>query len=300
MNGGPFFGSKRSPARSPSSHAARTRTTKAETREGGRKSCSREASLPFSPRPERREGALLAERAGECNLGCLSRQRRLAQQIIHSEPVRKHREPAVEIARPLGLGPIAIELEAVFIRVAQVQCFADAVIGGAVEGNARGDQTPQRVGERRPGRIHDREMEKARGAARRWRPTAALPGIEADMVVVAAGRDERRLRRITLHQLETEHAAIEAERAIEIGDSEMNMADPGAWHDRARRQSGAAGGLLRALIRHPGNLLRMVRRATATSQTGRPARIPGAKRPIHRRKYLERYTQVMAHQLRCG
>src|SRR5947209_15000143 len=61
----------RSPARSPSSHAkARTRTTKAETREGGTgpaRHPRRGASLPFSPRPERREGALLAEGGGDCN-----------------------------------------------------------------------------------------------------------------------------------------------------------------------------------------------------------------------------------------
>ncbi len=34
-----------------------------------------------------------------------------------------------------------------------------------------------------------------------------------------------------LHHLEAEHAAIEAERALEIGDLEMDMPDPGAGDD---------------------------------------------------------------------
>jgi hypothetical protein len=56
----------------------------------------------------------------------------------------------------------------------------------------------------------------------------ALPGVEADVVMIAARRNERRAVAHPLHHLEAEHAAIEAERAVEIGDLEMNMPDPGA------------------------------------------------------------------------
>ena len=59
----------------------------------------------------------------------------------------------------------------------------------------------------------------------------ALPGVEADVVMIAAGRNERRARAHALHQLKAEHAAIEAERAIEIGDLEMDMPDPRAGDD---------------------------------------------------------------------
>ena len=59
----------------------------------------------------------------------------------------------------------------------------------------------------------------------------AFPGVEADVVVIAAGRNERRAGAHPLHHLEAEHAAIEAERAIEIGDLEMDMPDPGAGDD---------------------------------------------------------------------
>ncbi len=68
----------------------------------------------------------------------------------------------------------------------------------------------------------------------RWRRTAAaLPGIEPDVMMIAAGGDEGRLLRQALRQLETQHAAIEAERAIEIGHFEMDMADADAGIDRS-------------------------------------------------------------------
>ena len=93
------------------------------------------------------------------------------------------------------------------------------------------DHAVQRVGQRRPGRIEDRGVKQPGGARRRRMAAFALPGVEADVVVIAAGRDERRAGAHPLHQLEAEHAAIEAERAIEIGDLEMDMPDPGAGDD---------------------------------------------------------------------
>jgi len=54
-------------------------------------------------------------------------------------------------------------------------------------------------------------------------------------MMIAAGRDERRLGAESLHQFETEHVAIELQRAVDIGDSQMNMADAGAGIDRRRR-----------------------------------------------------------------
>ena len=59
----------------------------------------------------------------------------------------------------------------------------------------------------------------------------AFPGIQPDMVVIAAGRNECRAGTEALHQLKSEHAAIKSERAIEIGDLEMNMPDPRSRDD---------------------------------------------------------------------
>src|SRR5438128_11960324 len=89
----------------------------------------------------------------------------------------------------------------------------------------------QGIGERRPGRVEDRGMEEASGP--RWRRMAALalPGIETDVVMIAAGRNKCRARAHTLRQLEAEHAAIEAERAVEVGDLQVHMPDPRASDD---------------------------------------------------------------------
>src|SRR5688572_30415243 len=79
-----------------------------------------------------------------------------------------------------------------------------------------GDETLQGIGEIGAGRIEDGEMVETGGAGR-WRPTArAFPGIEADMVMIAAGRDEGGLIAHFLDKLEAEHAAIEIEGALDI------------------------------------------------------------------------------------
>ena len=123
------------------------------------------------------------------------------------------------------------QLDAVFVGIAQVEGFAHAVIAGAIERNARAQHAMQRIGECRPRRIEDGSVEEAGGARRRWMATLALPGIESDVVVVAAGRDECGARAHALHQLEAEHIAIEAERAVEVGDLEVDMSDAGTGDD---------------------------------------------------------------------
>ena len=46
------------------------------------------------------------------------------------------------------------------------------------------------------------------------------------MVMVAAGRDEGGLAcRTAASSVEAQHAAVEAERAVEVGDLEMDVAD---------------------------------------------------------------------------
>jgi hypothetical protein len=50
-------------------------------------------------------------------------------------------------------------------------------------------------------------------------------------MVIAASRDKCRLRPPALHQLEAEHAAIEFQRALDIGNLEMDMADASAGID---------------------------------------------------------------------
>ena len=108
---------------------------------------------------------------------------------------------------------VPIKLDAVLVRVAQVKRLGDAVIGGAVERDLGDDQTVQRVGERLAGRVEDSRVEEA-GSARGGRRAAfVLPGVEAEMVVVAAGRNEGRAR-VAGGQLEAEHRAVKIERPV--------------------------------------------------------------------------------------
>ena len=108
------------------------------------------------------------------------------------------RQRAVRVARPFFLRPVAIELDAVVVRIAQVERLADAVVARAVERDAGFDQPAERIGKRRARRVEDRDMVKAGRAGRRRRTAFALPGVQTDMVVIAAGRDEGGARAVAL------------------------------------------------------------------------------------------------------
>ncbi len=147
-----------------------------------------------------------------------------AKQIVQVERVGEHLQRAVRLLRPLLLRPVPIKLDAVVVRVAQIERLGDAVVAGAFERDLGGDQPPQRVGQKPAGRVENGGMVKAGGAGGGRRAAAALPGVQADMMVVAAGRDEGRARPAGGHR-ETQHAAIEIERPLQVGDLEMDVAD---------------------------------------------------------------------------
>ena len=97
-----------------------------------------------------------------------------------------------------------------------------------------GDQPPQRVGEVGARRIENGQVIEPGRAWRRRRAAGALPGVETDVVMVAAGGNERRLGAVALGELETQHAAIESERPIEVGHLEVDMTDFGFGRYRPR------------------------------------------------------------------
>src|SRR5687767_1777668 len=98
-----------------------------------------------------------------------------------------HGECAVGIFRPLVLRTVPIELDAVLVRIAQIERLADAVIGRAVELDAGRDKAAQSIRERSPRRIEDRGVIEPGRAARGRRAALALPGVERDVVVIAPG-----------------------------------------------------------------------------------------------------------------
>ena len=118
-----------------------------------------------------------------------------------------------------------IELNAVFIGIAEIKGLADAVVGRAVEVNSCADETAQRITKRSPVGVADGEMEKAGRSRRRRGATFAFPGIESDMMMVAACADERGLGAHALRQLEAEDATIELKCAIEIRHLEVDVAN---------------------------------------------------------------------------
>src|SRR5262245_3737988 len=122
---------------------------------------------------------------------------------------REHPEASVLVPRPLLLRAIPVELEAVPVRVAEVEGFADSVIRGALERDARLDKATERIRERSAVGVADRGVEEPGVAGRRRRRPEGLPRVEADVVVVAAGRDEHRLVAVPGLFLEAEDAHVE-------------------------------------------------------------------------------------------
>ena len=94
------------------------------------------------------------------------------------------------------------------------------------------DEPAERVRERGAVGIADREVEEARVPGRRRRAAAALPRVQADVVVIAARGDERRVLAHPLLQLEAEHADVEVERALDVGHLQVDVADLVARIDR--------------------------------------------------------------------
>src|SRR5712691_2602920 len=111
---------------------------------------------------------------------------RFVEESFEIECARVHRQLAVRRARPLVMGPIPVELDAVVIWISQIERFADTVIGCAVERDARVDQPPQGVTQRGTGRIQDGEVIEAGRPWRGWVATAAFPGVQPDVVMIVA------------------------------------------------------------------------------------------------------------------
>ncbi len=203
---------------------------------------------PFRRRPWRRRAAPCGARAGARRRSA-SRARVAADSGAGSDPVARLRmRRASSSSASTSSRSVVIWIEPSAARghwsfgrsqysssplpsgIAQVERFADAVIRGAVERHVRVDQAAQRVGERRAIGIADRRVIQAR----RWRrrgAVAALPGVQADVVVIAAGAEERGRRADAGGHLEPEHALVERERAVEVGDFQVDVPDVDAWID---------------------------------------------------------------------
>src|SRR5215831_18368357 len=114
--------------------------------------------------------------------------RRLGEQAREVEPPRDHGDALpLRGSRPLLLRPVSIELDAVSVRISEIDGLTDTVVGGAVERDAgvedalHGSREVRAIGKAHRDVVEPGRPRRGRGAA------VALPGVEADMVVVTAG-----------------------------------------------------------------------------------------------------------------
>jgi hypothetical protein len=99
------------------------------------------------------------------------------------------------------------------------------MIGGTFERNVGGKETAEGVRQFGAGRIKYGQMIQA-GSSGRWRgTTGAFPGVEADVVMVAASGKKSGLAAEALGEFKTQNIAIKSERAVKVRDLEMDMAD---------------------------------------------------------------------------
>jgi len=117
---------------------------------------------------------------------------RFAKQALQIETACVHGQLTAVVTRPKFARPVAIELDAVVVGIAQINRFAYPVIGCAFERDAGAQDTAQRGGQRRTCGVDDSGVIEP-CSARRWRrATQALPGVQSDVMVVAASREKRR------------------------------------------------------------------------------------------------------------
>src|SRR6266567_1212898 len=140
---------------------------------------------------------------------------------------------AVRVAVPLFLRPVPAQLEAVLLRVAQIDRLVGAVVVEAVDGVARVAQPAQSVAKPGPRRVADRHVVQP-CRPRRWRAAALrLPCVEAEVVVVAAGGHEEHRRGLD-DDVESEDADVEALDLAQVAGSQVDVADVHAGFNRTR------------------------------------------------------------------
>ena len=133
--------------------------------------------------------------------------------------------PAAGRPGPLLFRPVAVELDPVPVGIAEVDRLGDAVVGRAVDRPTGLGEPPQRVAERAPVRVADRDVIEPGRPRRRSRPAARLPGVQSEVMVVPPGRDEGRLVADPLRHVEAQDVAVEGEGAVDVGDLQVDVTD---------------------------------------------------------------------------
>jgi len=165
------------------------------------------------------------------------------QEIVEVEREGHHREVAPGVLRPLRRVAVPVELNPVAIRVVEIERLAHPVIGGAAERHPVADEAAKSVGQLLAPGVEDRDVVEPGRAGGGPVAAAALPGVEPDVMVVAPGGEKGSLTSVALRDLEAEDAVVEGDRAVEIGDLEVDVPDPGRRRDGAVARGSVVGRL---------------------------------------------------------
>ncbi len=79
--------------------------------------------------------------------------------------------------------------------------------------------------------VEDGEVVEAGGAGSGRFATEAFPRVQADVMMITACGDEGGLASVALGELEAEHAAVEIQGTIQVGDFQVDVADADAGMD---------------------------------------------------------------------
>ena len=99
------------------------------------------------------------------------------------------------------------------------------MIRGAVQFDARGQNSTQRIRQQRPRRIENREMIKSGGIRRRRRTAGTFPGVERNVMMISARREKHRVRPVARGDFKTEDVAIKLQRAVDLRNLEVYVAN---------------------------------------------------------------------------
>jgi hypothetical protein len=149
------------------------------------------------------------------------------EELVEVEALGLHDRVSAGV-EPLGARAVVVELDAVAVRIGQVDRDGAAVVGGVVDRELVVEQAAHGAAELAAVGVEERDVVETGVPLRRWRTARAVQAVQADVVVVVAGREQHHveadLARIRRHG-QAERVAVERKRAIEVGDAQVHVSD---------------------------------------------------------------------------
>ena len=139
-----------------------------------------------------------------------------------------HFEDVIFVEVPFFFGSVPVKLDTVAVGVIHVNGLANAVVSGAVELVAVCVDAVDGLAEGGASGVDKGDVEET-GVARRWgRAVLALPGIEAEVVVIVVKRQEDGLVTVFGNHAHADNLGVEFGGTGDVGDFEVAVADVGA------------------------------------------------------------------------